>query len=193
VNPETPFATFCAGVGVNLYNWQREAFGEALRREDGRFVHRLAGISVPRGNGKSLAGAAAGVWRLVLGKPRQRIVSAALDLDGCRVVLDHARQIIRGSPELEQSIEVGASRLTVPSTGSTWTITSREHTASRGVHPDLVVYDEIGWARDDELFASLLAGQASVADPMMLVISTVGRLKTGPLWTIKQLAEGGDK
>ena len=55
-----------------------------------------------------------------------------------------------------------------------------------------MIYDEVGWAKDDELFASLLAGQASVADPLMLVISTVGRRQAGPLWTIKQLADGGD-
>ena len=54
------------------------------------------------------------------------------------------------------------------------------------------IYDEVGWARDDELFTSLLAGQASVEDPLMLVGSTVGRRKSGPLWTVKTLAEGGD-
>jgi hypothetical protein len=56
-----------------------------------------------------------------------------------------------------------------------------------------VLYDECGWARDDELFSSLLAGQASVSDPLMLIISTVGRRQSGPLWTIKTLAEGGDE
>ena len=56
----------------------------------------------------------------------------------------------------------------------------------------MVLYDECGWSRDDELFSSLLAGQASVDDPLMLVISTVGRRMAGPLWTVKVLAEGGD-
>jgi hypothetical protein len=55
-----------------------------------------------------------------------------------------------------------------------------------------VIYDESGWAKDDELFSSLLAGQASVEDPLMVVISTVGRRRTGPLWTVRSLAEGGD-
>jgi hypothetical protein len=56
----------------------------------------------------------------------------------------------------------------------------------------VVLNDETGWAPNDELFTSLLAGQASVADPLMLVTSTVGRRKSGPLWTVKELAEGGD-
>src|SRR5262249_49016035 len=63
--------------------------------------------------------------------------------------------------------------------------------ASRGRHPDLVLYDEAGWSRDDELFSSLLAGQASVNDPLMLVTSTVGRRQSGPLWRIKELSESG--
>ena len=80
-------------------------------------------------------------------------------------MLDHARRIVRSHHDLDRSIDVRANSLQVPATGSRWTITSREHTASRGRHPTLVLYDEVGWARDDELFASLLAGQASVLKP----------------------------
>ena len=43
------------------------------------------------------------------------------------------------------------------------------------------------FARDDELFSSLLAGQSSVADPLMLVVSTVG--DSEPLETVKRLAD----
>jgi hypothetical protein len=39
------------------------------------------------------------------------------------------------------------------------------------------------------LFASLLAGQASCLDPLMLVVSTVGRRAQGPLWRIQELAK----
>ncbi len=183
---------FAAAFGVEVYPWQRDAFGAACRREGGRFVYRVAGVSVPRGNGKSFAGALVGLWRLLVGPGRQGIISAALDYDGAKVVLEHARSIVRGHDGLAEAIEVQANGLYVPATGSRWTITSREHTASRGRHPTLVIYDEVGWARDDELFSSLLAGQASVDDPLMLVISTVGRRQTGPLWSVKTLADGGD-
>jgi phage terminase large subunit-like protein len=182
---------FAAAFAIQLYPWQVEAFGEACRREGGRFVHRLAGISVPRGNGKSYAGAVVGLWRLLCGLPVQDIISAALDFDGAKVVLDHARAIVRGHAALADAIEVQANGLVVPATGSRWTVTSRDHTASRGRHATVVIYDEVGWAKDDELFSSLLAGQASVDDPLCLVISTVGRRKTGPLWAVKTLGEGG--
>jgi phage terminase large subunit-like protein len=183
------FLAFCDWCGLALYGWQQEAFGGATRREAGRFVHPLGGISAPRGNGKSLGQAAVGTWRLVCGPPPQLVLSCALDFEGARVMLEHAKTIARRHPALEAALEMRADSILVPSTGSRWLVRSREHTASRGLHPDVVLYDEVGWVRDDELFSSLLAGQASVSDPLMLVVSTVGRRKTGPLWTIKQLAE----
>ncbi|HLY38589.1 MAG TPA: terminase large subunit [Candidatus Binatia bacterium] len=185
---------FAKAFGIELFEWQQEAFGAACRRREHRFVHRLAGISVSRGQGKSYAASVVAIWRLLCGPAPQDIISCALDSDGAKVVLDHAKRIVRGNPTtLAKAIEIRAGELVVPSTGSRWTIVSREHLSSRGRHPDLVIYDEAGWARDDELFASLLAGQASVDDPLMLVVSTVGRRKSGPLWTIKQLHEGGDE
>lgn len=185
------FPEFCARFDIPLYEWQRDAFGAATLRVGDRFCRPLAGISAPRGDGKSHGAAAVGVWRFVAGASCD-IVSSALDLDGARVILDHARTMVRQHPALANAIEIRANSLYMPSTGSRWTITSREHTASRGRHPDLVLYDEAGWARDVELFASLLAGQASVDDQLMLVTSTVGRRQSGPLWTIRELANGGD-
>src|SRR5207244_4717641 len=102
---------FCARFGIRLYDWQRDAFGEACRRADGRFLRRLAGISVPRGNGKSFGGAVVGLWRLLCGPAPQDIISSALDLDGARVVLDHAKRIIRAHPALASTIEVQAGAL----------------------------------------------------------------------------------
>jgi hypothetical protein len=184
---------FARVAGVELYAWQGEAFREACTRTARRrFRYRLAGISVPRGNGKSFGSALVGLWRLLCGPPPQDIISAALDYDGAKVVLEIARQIVRGQAALAEVIELQAGALLVPATGSRWTITSRERTASRGRHPTVILYDEVGWARDDELFSSLLAGQASVEDAFCLVTSTVGRRQGGPLWTVKQLAEGGD-
>jgi hypothetical protein len=186
------FVAFCDVFRIRLFDWQLEAFGAATRRQDGRFVHRLAGVSVPRGDGKSYGAAAVGVWRLVTAPPPQEILSTALDRDGARVVIRHARSMVRSHPELAAAIDMLANGFYVPATGSVWTIASREHTASRGRHPDLILYDESGWAQDDELFSSLLAGQASVLDPLMLLTSTVGRRQAGPLWVTKLLAEGGD-
>jgi phage terminase large subunit-like protein len=103
--------------------------------------------------------------------------------------MDHGKRVLRSHPDLEEGLEFRADSIVNPETGSCWRVKSREHTSSRRLHPTLVIYDEVGWANDDELFASLLAAQASVHDPLFVVVSTVGRRKSGPLWTIKQMAE----
>ncbi len=187
------FTAFCDEFRIPLFHWQPQDFGRALRRERGRFVHRIAGISVPRGDGKTHGTAAAGLWRLLCGKAPQHVSSSALDREGAKVMLQHGKRMVRNHPDLATAIKALADGFVVPSTGSRWTITSRDHESSRGEHPDVVLFDEAGWARDDELFASLLASQASVADPLAVVASTVGRRKIGPLWAVKQLAEGGDE
>jgi phage terminase large subunit-like protein len=174
---------------VPLFPWQREAFGSATERAGTHFRYRLAGISVPRGNGKSWGAAAVGSWRFQHGPQPQVILSCALDLEGAKVVLDHARTILQSHPDLARGVEFLTDEIRMKSTRSRWLVKSREHTASRGLHPNLILYDEVGWARDDELFASLTAAQASARDPLMLVVSTVGRRRSGPLWRIKELAE----
>src|SRR5439155_5106246 len=106
---------FCARFGIDLFGWQRTAFGQACERVDGRFRYRLAGVSAPRGNGKSYAGAAVGLWRLLVAPPPADQLSVALDLDGARIVLAHAKAIIRNNPQLAAAIEVQANGLLVPS------------------------------------------------------------------------------
>ena len=177
------FPAFCDAFGLQPYPWQREAFFAACRRDHGRFVARLAGVSVPRGNGKSWGAAAIGAWRFRFGPPPQTILSVGLLVEGARIITAYRSRILRGHPMLWSGVKDVGDGFTIPATGSRWIIRSREHTSSRGEHPDLTLYDEIGWAADDELFSSLLAAQASVPDPLMLVASTVGRRKSGPCST----------
>lgn len=173
----------------DLFAWSREAFGGATRRLNGQFVHRLGGISAPRGNGKSYGAAAVAAWRFRFGPQPQLIVSCALDFEGAKVCLDAGKRILRRHPDLEAGVEFLADEIRLKATGSRWLVRSRDHLSSRGLHPDLIVYDEVGWAKDDDLFASLLAAQASVLDPLMLVVSTVGRRRAGPLWRVKEMVE----
>lgn len=184
---------FCEWAGIPLLDWQREAFGAATERLGGRFRFRLAGLSISRGNGKTWAAAIVGLWRLVCGRPGTVIVSSALDSDGARLTLKHARRIIAASPKLEElGIEIFQSELRIARTGSYWRVVSRDHQSSRGIHADVLLMDEVGWLKDDELFSSLLAGQAPCPDPLAIVVSTVGRRQNGPLWQTKVLAESGD-
>src|SRR5690349_14046878 len=105
------FLEFCARLAIPLFDWQREAFGAATRRDGSRFVTPLVGISAPRGDGKSHGSAAVGLWRLVCGNAGVDIISSALDAAGARVVLDHARAIVRDDASLAGAIDVQANGL----------------------------------------------------------------------------------
>ena len=84
-----------------------------------------------RGQGKSYAASVVAIWRLLCGPAPADLISCALDSDGAKVVLDHAKRIVRGNPTLAKAIEIRAGELVGPSTGSRWTIVSREHLSSR--------------------------------------------------------------
>lgn len=174
-----------------LWDWQAELLGRALRREDGRFVTPIVGVSLPRGDGKSYVSGLVGAWRLVAGPAPTHVLSVALDTDGAKLTVRYAREFLRPLVERGEIVE-RADGFEVPATGSRWEIASREHTSSRGRHPDVVLYDEMGWARDADLFESLLSSQASVLDPLLLVTSTVGARQSGPLWELAQRAAQGD-
>ena len=192
---------FLEDVGVGLWGWQRDILRDALQRRSGRFQRRFAVISLPRGNGKSYMAACVALWRLFCGPAGQDIVSVALDQDGARVIFGYGRELIERNPALRASasvfrdeivVDTGRDADGIPRRQSRWTVEPREHTSTRGRHPTVVCYDEVGWARDEELFASLSAAQAPVADPLFLVVSTVGATRSGPLWNLKGQADAGD-
>src|SRR5262245_4508207 len=80
---EEDFGVFCSQFALALYTWERAAFTEgACRRALGRFLAALAGVSVPRGNGKSWSAAAVGAWRFRFGPQPQTILSVADSFTG---------------------------------------------------------------------------------------------------------------
>ncbi len=60
---------------------------------------------MPRGNGKSYGAAAVGLWRLLFGKAPQDIIGAALDHEGAKIILTHAKAIVRLVRELGDFID----------------------------------------------------------------------------------------
>ena len=193
---------FLQDIGAGLWSWQQDILREALQRRSGRFLYRFVGISEPRGNGKSFKGACIGVWRLFTGPAGQDVISVALDEDGARITFGYATQLIERSPLLspgarilrrEIVLDTGRTADGLPRPPSLWTVETREHTSTRGRHPTLILYDELGWTRDEELFAALSAAQAPVDDPLFVVTSTVGASRSGPLWELKRLAEEGGR
>ena len=168
----------------------------ATRREDGKFAHRLACISMPRQNSKTTMSCWVALWRLYCDPEPQEIVSVALDREGARIILDDARRIIRNSDVLYSLLDADGltrSEIRLAEDGGRWVIKSGDAVFSRGLRPSTVCYDELGWTADQgDLFNVLSAGQAAQPNPLIVVTSTVGPVQAGPLWEIFQAAERKD-
>jgi hypothetical protein len=163
------------------------------RKPDGKYRWRRVIISMPRQNAKSTLSAWLALHRLFT-QPDQEVVSVANDTAQAGIILNDARRIVSGSDVLYSQLDdFGLTREQIKlKNGNRWLIKGSESIASRGLRPSLALYDELGWASDRMLFDVLSAGQAAQSDPQIIVTSTVGMIKDGPLWDLFQLAREGD-
>src|SRR5438046_9593905 len=93
----------------------------------------------PVGMGKSYAGAVVGLWRLLCGPRGHEIAPVALDYEGAKGVLAHAKALVRQHPVLAREVEPSANGLSVPGRHSRWTLVSSDHSSSSGQHPDVAL------------------------------------------------------
>jgi hypothetical protein len=56
----------------------------------------------------------------------------------------------------------------------------------------VIIYDELGWAVDRELYDALLPGMAAQPNPLLLAVSTVGPIQAGVLWELFEAAKRGE-
>ncbi len=131
---------------------------------------------------------------LVTGPPDSTLSISALNKEGTAAILKHIKHILRDCDDLAKIVKVHVNEIRLPGKHSEIIVTSREHTSGfvRGPHSRLIVYDECGHAESMDLLTALLSGQASVPDPLALMVSTVGYKKSGPLWHLKERADAGD-
>lgn len=177
------------------WNYQMDILRQALLRKlDGKFTYRRVIISYPRQNAKTTISAWIALHRFYCGEGRQEIVSVANDTAQAGIILGDARRVISGSDVLYSQLDdYGLTRGEIRLTnGNRWIIKSSESVASRGLRPSLILYDELGWSVDRQLFDVLSAGQAAQANPQIIVTSTVGPIKDGILWELFELAKAGD-
>lgn len=177
------------------WGYQVDSLRRALSvKPDGKFTYRRVIISLPRQNAKSTMSAWIALHRLYCGKGHQEIVSVANDTAQASIILNDARRVISGSDVLYSQLDdYGLTRGEIRLVNSSrWMIKSSESVASRGLRPSLILYDELGWASDRELYDTLSAGQAAQANPQIIVTSTVGPIKDGILWELFELAKAGD-
>jgi len=174
------------------WDYQADILRQVTERNDaGKFVKRIAVVSLPRQNGKSSLSAWVGLWALYC-LDNQEILSIANDTDQASIIFRDAKRIIVRSGILYGLIDRITQSTIELKNGNRWLVKSSDSVSSRGLRPSIICYDELGFAASPDLFQVLSAGQAARANPLTVVTSTVCGIQSGPLWNLFELARAGD-
>ncbi|QDK32685.1 terminase large subunit domain-containing protein [Sphingomonas sp. IC081] len=142
---------------------------------------RRAVLSVARKNAKSYAVAGLLLAHLVGPEAQEnaQIYSCANDREQASVIFRMCSNMIRATPALDRILKVVPSTKTifvrasnVKGAGSTYKALSAESSTKHGLGPAFFVFDELGEARDDELWNTMLDGQQAIESPLAIAIST---------------------
>lgn len=144
--------------------------------DKGELAVRQATLSTARQNGKSLLLADLVLAHLV--GPARRLngtlFSAANDRFQASVVFGIALAMVRMVPELAARLMIAEStkRMMAPLSNSVYLAISAEAITKLGLGPDLVIYDELGAAKNRRLYDVLNSSQGARVSPLMVNIST---------------------
>jgi len=183
-----------------LTDWQKWLIRRVLERypddhEDpelaGRLRYKQVCISMPRKNGKSLIGALFALYGMLLHEPAPEVISVAASADQAKIVYRRLLHQTQNSDILKSLFSRSTEHRglwTSDGTGVYKVIAAKAGTA-QGLHPSLVVFDELHVANED-VWTAMALGSATRPDGITIGITTAGDDTSGLL---KRLYERGAK
>lgn len=160
-----------------LRPFQRRFVRDLFRRSEGRRSYDSALLGLPRGNGKTLLGAAIALY-VAFGEGRleSEVILAAPSREQAMHAFTSARRLLRRSDELSARLKVqtGYRRIYDEGTDSVIQLVSAEGRLQHGLRPTAVLIDEMWALRDRELWEALVGGLAKREESLLLCISTAG-------------------
>lgn len=183
-----------------LTDWQKWLINAALERypddypeenKAGRLRYKQVVISMPRKNGKSLLGAIFALYGMLIHEPAPEVISVAASSDQAKIVYRRLLHQTQSSPLLKELFSRSTEHRglwTADGTGVYKVIAAKAATA-QGLHPSLVVFDELHVANSD-VWAAMALGSATRDDGIIIGITTAGD-DTSDL--LKDLYERGAK
>jgi phage terminase large subunit-like protein len=157
----------------------------------GRLRYKQVVISMPRKNGKSLLGALFAMYGMLLHEPAPEVVSVAASSDQAKVVYRRLLHQVQTSDLLKTLFSRSTEHRglwTADSTGVYKVIAAKAATA-QGLHPSMVVFDELHVANED-VWTAMSLGSATRPDGIIIGITTAGDDSS---YLLKHLYERGYK
>ena len=169
---------------LKLTDWQKWLIQHVLERypDDhenpnlaGRLRYKQVCISMPRKNGKSLIGALFALYGMLLHEPAPEVISVAASSDQAKIVYRRLLHQTNTSPILKSLFSRSTEHRglwTADGTGVYKVIASKASTA-QGLHPSLVVFDELHVA-DSDVWTAMALGSGTRPDGIVIGITTAG-------------------
>ncbi|MDE2101270.1 MAG: terminase large subunit [Patescibacteria group bacterium] len=159
-------------------DWLRKLFGTL--NENGQRQYRESAVYIGRQNGKTETCAAIMLFMLCTSKQiNGQFFSVASDREQAALVFRKMQAVIEQNPLLAAKTRIVPTTKTIvyEPTKSFYRALASDSFRQLGLSPTLVIYDEISFQRNGELYDAMLTGQISKDNALMLAISTVGSEK----------------
>lgn len=189
----------------HLDRWQEDLIDHMLERYPadhpnpdlaGRLRYRQIVVSIPRQNGKSVLGAILGMYGLMLHDPGPYVIGVAKNAEQARIIYDRLLYAIQNSALLGRKFKkLTETRGLRTSDGrGRYEIKASRGDSLQGIPVSLGLFDELHIAKP-EVWQSLVNGQATRADGLLVGITTAGdegSVLLQRLYELGQKAADGD-
>ena len=183
-----------------LTDWQKDLIRRVLERypddyeepeKAGRLRYKQVVISMPRKNGKSLLGAIFALYGLLLHEPAPEVISVAASADQARIVYRRLKHQVDSSELLGHFFAKSTEHrgLWTKDEQGIYKVIAANAATAQGLHPSMVIFDELHVAKDD-VWTAMALGSATRQDGMIIGITTAGD-DTSEL--LKKLYDNGAK
>lgn len=185
-----------AGQPFILEPWQadeiiRPLFG-TIDKKTGLRWYREALIGLSRKNGKSELAAGIALYLLVAdGEFGAEVYSVAGDKKQASLVYKTAADMAKSSA-FRSAVKPYRSVMEVPETSSLYRALSADADLQHGLSPHGAIVDEYHVHRTAEQYEAMRSGTGAREQPLIVVISTAGSEKRGPLWDLYEKGRKGE-
>lgn len=173
-----------AGKALELIPWQKEFLSRLYgwRRPDKTRRYRHAGVWVAKKNGKTTLMSALALYHLLAdGEPGAEVYIIANDVQQASICFSESANMVEQSPMLAKRLEVlrSTKRIIHPQSKSLYRAMSSEKAGKHGYNSSCLIFDELAFQKDRELWDILRYSTAFRKQPLTLTISTAGYDRDG--------------
>lgn len=169
---------------LKLTEWQKWLIRAVLERypddyfdpaKAGRLRYKQVVISMPRKNGKSLLGALFALYGMLLHEPAPEVVSVAASADQAKIVYRRLKHQVDSSELLGHFFTRSTEHrgLYTKDEQGIYKVVAANAATVQGLHPSLVIFDELHVAKED-VWTAMALGSATRPDGLTIGITTAG-------------------